>query len=656
MSLVLRRTYLKAKSNILSSNNVHITLPSPLVISASRTLSDDTTGNNPQFCTSTILIENGFNVQELPVVVKKLKDLSEIDDKPNEEQATGPNDSLNYHLIQEEFKQCVDLRDVFSLLSKCTKVTPNIALGAIERIYDIEKNPSSHELKHPTSLVLDSKSVHINLAKSAILDKLLRVVMKTEDTQTILNILNTVSSFMEPFKYKFHDELLLRVIDNKLSVEQLCEFITFLVNHKSDGKYSETIDKLWVGFVARDAEINENNIDKMFCILHGLKASKRIILTLLEQKLSDLWAKIKVPVMQHILSCFIAEKYFSVQSFNVVGGWLSTNIHALDEDSLLDIISKLTRLKYTDNQIESAVEKYLRLKGPKIESPVLIVGILNFCMQFQICNKQILDSCSIYFLRNWNEVPNSFLKSFINPYGYLHFEPANCSEFWQLANMLLHKKFEKLCSDDLSSIVLSFIYSEKYPSRLVNRMLSPEYYVKITNTDTLQKLQLIDIAMSLESKEYSGPLLPKDQWSKPISQDFRIKNILSRIMDTLINVTGGVDKLSLAVSVPYLPSHETYLLDIMIHPAGLGSNIFNWKSKSGKNENIAVLVHLPDHYCSDNEHLIGPQVMKKRHLKILGLKVVSLKYSLLSQYYTSYNKNGLKEYLLQSIKNAEESV
>ncbi|XP_035448788.2 FAST kinase domain-containing protein 3, mitochondrial-like [Spodoptera frugiperda] len=648
MSLVLRRTYLKAKNNILSPGTGNISVSGQLQTFVARTFSEDKSGNNPQFSSSTILIENGFNVQELPVAIKKLRNLADIDDKPNEEQAASAQDTLSYQLIQEEFKQCLDLRDVFSLLSKCTKITPNIALGAIERIYDIEKNPNS--------LSLDPKIMQINLAKGAILDKLLKVVMKTEDTCTILEILNTVSSFMEPFKYKFHDELLLRVIDNKLSIDQLCEFINFLIKNKNDIKYSETIDKLWVGFVAKEKEIDENNIVQVFGILHGLKVSKRIILTLLEQKLCDLWFKIKVPVMQDILTSFVMEKYLSVQSFGVVGSWLCANIHALDEDSLLDIISKLTRLKYTDDKIEKAVEKYMRFRGDKVESHVLIVGLLNFCMQFQIYNKQILNSCCDYFLSNWHVVPPSFLKSFIYPFGYLQYDPVNNTEFWKLVDEIMNENFDKMTSCDLSSIILSSIYLGKYPSALVRRMLSPEYLAKVKNADMWKRFYLIDTAMTLECEKYLGPLLPKDQWSKPITQDFRVKNILEKIMDVLVNVAGGQDKLSVAVSIPYLPSDETYLLDVMLHSAGLGSKTFNWKSKTVRNANIAILIHLPDHYCSNNEHLIGPQVMKKRHLKILGMKVVSLKYSLLSQFYTTYNKNGLTEYLLESINNAEQCM
>ncbi|CAH1639898.1 unnamed protein product [Spodoptera littoralis] len=251
--------------------------------------------------------------------------------------------------------------------------------------------------------------------------------------------------------------------------------------------------------------------------------------------------------MQDILSSFVMEKYLSVQSFGVVGSWLCANIHALDEDSLLDIISKLTRLKYTDDKIEKAVEKYMKLRGHKIESHVLIVGLLNFCMQFQIYNEQILNSCSEYFLSNWQVVPPSFLKSFIYPFGYLQYDPVNNTKFWMLVEKIMNENFDKMTSCDLSSIILSSIYLGKYPSTLVRRMLSPEYLAKVKNADMWKRFYLIDTAMTLECEKYLGPLLPKDQWSKPITQDFRVKNILEKIMEMLTNVAGGQDKLSVAV-------------------------------------------------------------------------------------------------------------
>lgn len=644
MTLALWRSYSKARNNVLCGSNSCNSVSSLFHI-VTRSRSDDKF-STPEFSNSTILIENGFNVHELPVVVRKLKDLGALDDPPTTEAPRPANDSLNYHLIQEEFKQCVDLREVFSLITKCTKITPNIALGAIERINDLEEKGS-----HLNNLMTSDQTVQINFAKGAIVEKLLKVVMKTEDTQTILNILKTTSSVMEPYKYKFCDELLLRVIDNRLTVDQLCEFAMFLKANMSDQKYSETIDRLWIGFIDKEKDINENNIVQIFSILPGLKVSKKTIITLLEQKLSELWAKIKVVAMQDILDIFLVEKYFSMQSYNILGHWFYSNIHALDDDEMLAVITKFTRLKFTDNQIDAAIEKFLKYKSSKIKSQVLVIGILNYCTQFKLRNKHILDVCSQYFIDKRKCIPSSFLKSFIYPYGYLYMMPSN-KDFWVIAEDVLLKNYTKMNINDLCSIISSYIYCGHYPLTLVSKIFSAEYMANISNSDTLKKLHLIDTALSLECKEYIGPLLPKDQWFKPVIQDSRIKNIIEKCKDSFVSVIGDTNNMSTAVVLPNFCSDETYLIDVMLHPAETTSNTFNWKSNALKNESIAILIHLPDHYCSDNVHLIGPQVMKKRHLNILGIKVVSLSYALLSQFYTSHNTDGLKEYLAHSIYSA----
>lgn len=645
MALVLRRTCLKAKDHFVqTSTKSRMQLPNTLS-TVFRSYCDDK--NNPEFSNSTILVENGFNVQELPVIIRKLKDITDIKDTPSYETTT--TDSASYNLIQSEFKQCVDLRDIFSLLSKCTKITPNIALGAMERIYDIEKEPN---------VLANHRDNQAHMAKGAILDKLLKVVTKTEDTQTILYILKSVSSFMEPYKYKFCDELLFRTIDNRITVEQICAFTSFLIENKSNPKYAETIDKLWVGFVEKERDIDETNIAMVFSLLPGLKVSKRIVLSLLEQKLSDLWSKIKVPVMQDILSSFVEEKYLSVESFATAGRWLYTNIHALDEDSLLDILTKFTRLKYTDDQVEKAVEKYMKLKGDKIESHVLIAGILNYCMQFQIRNKHILNSCSEYYVKNVIDIPPSFLKLYVYPFGFLYFDPGN-SNFWDMTEDILLNDYVKINIDDLTLIMLSYIYLEKYPLKLVRKVLSPAYLAKVNNNNNIEafrNLTAIDTALSLECmKNYGGPFIPKDQWSKPEVQDSRIKNIVNKIYQSLEAVAGGADRLSTDVMVPHF-SDKTYMIDVMLHPPGLDVKTSYWKTKSSRNVNIALLVHLPDHYCSDNTQLVGPQVMRKKHLRLLGFKVVSVQYSIISQFYTSYNKEGLRQYLDDSISWAEESL
>ncbi|XP_041975616.1 FAST kinase domain-containing protein 3, mitochondrial-like [Aricia agestis] len=635
MTQVLLRSYSKARGNIMFSCGSANSLCHWIAL-FSRSSSDDKS-NHPEFTNSTILIENGYSVHELPVLIRKLKDL---DFTQTSGLSKNTSESVRYDLIQEEFKQCKDLREVFSLITKCTKITPNIALGAIERIYALEQE--LHDYK------LEEQSVHINFAKGAILEKLQKVVMKTEDTQTILNVLNTNSVIMEPFKHKFSDELMVRLIENKLTIDQLCEFATFLINNNTDQKYKDTIDRLWVGFIDKEKDIDENNISSMFNILPGLKASKRTMFLLLEQKFSEVWNKIKFSAMQDILNVLIIEKGFSMQMLTVLSHWLYANIHSLHEDEILDMVTKFTHLKYSDDQVVAAIEKYMRLKGPKIHTHVFIAGVYNYCMQFQICNKPILNACSKYFLSNIDEVPPSFLKCFICPHGYLFTEPENGMEYWNSVEDLLLRKFDKVSIDDMCSIILSFLYLEHHPLKLISKIFNPSYTVKINNPETYKKLQLIDTALSLECKTISGPMLPKNQCYTPITQDTRIKNMLSKINQALTDVIGDSNSFSTAVPIPNYCSDSTYIIDVMLHPPRLGTGNFKWNMKS---DNItAFLIHLPEHYCSNGKTLIGPQAMRIRHMKILGLKVVSLKYFMLSQLYASQDKDLLKNYIQETME------
>ncbi|XP_050681998.1 uncharacterized protein LOC126977281 [Leptidea sinapis] len=360
---MLLRSYSKTRNSLLLCSKQCVPVKSYNAV-YSRFFSDEILDHNKNIINGTILIENGYNVQELPVVIRKIKDLPELDSSLIKKAPEGSSESINYHLIQEEFKQCMNLRDIFTLINKCTKITPNIALGAIERIYELEKNP--------LTLPIDTQNDHINYAKDAILEKLLKVVMKTEETQTIINILKTSSTLIEPYKFKFCDELLLRVIDSKLSVEQLCEFAKFLTENSKEPKYHEMIDKLWVGFKEKEDQINETNIVDIFKALSGFKVSKKIITLLVEHKLAELWPQINTDSMQVIMDVIITEKYFSFQTLAILANWFYANIHAFNEETMLEILTKFMKLDYYNEQVERALEKYLRFKREKIQSYVFI--------------------------------------------------------------------------------------------------------------------------------------------------------------------------------------------------------------------------------------------------------------------------------------------
>lgn len=608
-----------------------------------RRIGSDSSDKKPDFISSTMLVEDGPSVRELPVVVRRATTLMQEESTDG----TAVPESGQYHLIQAEFSQCTDLREVFSLLSKCIKITPNIALGAIERIFEIEKTTNF-------PLEVDTSVMNAHLAKGAILEKLLKVIMTTRDTQTFLNALNVQTVILEPYKYTFCDELLLRVIDNKLNLDQLSDFITFLGENRKDKRYEETIDKLWVGFVEKQDDINEKNIVKLLTVACNFKTSKTTVMLILEKKLWCFWWKLTVRDMQEILKVFSVKNNLSTQTLGIVGRWLNTNIHNIDEDYLLDFITKLIRFQYTDAQIESAIERYVKLKTKKIESKVLIVGILNYCMAFKIRNKNILNNCSKYFVSESKSISHSFLKSFIIPFGYLYHNPKNSEDFWRAVDVALHDKFSKICYNDLLEIVLSALYIGQNELKTIDLIFKPEFTNKIVNSDNKKlehKLNLIASILSLENKLHDSQICFNKEIPALIKQDIRIKKVKDEIVESIRTVAKDQYTVSNSVSVPKLCEDELYIIDFLVHPESLAITSPDWITNYEKNKLIAILVHLPEHYCYNSNQLIGPQMLRKKHLRLLGVRVVSLSYALICK--LQRNKEYFNEYIKNCIDNAE---
>jgi len=136
-----------------------------------------------------------------------------------------------------------------------------------------------------------------------------------------------------------------------------------------------------------------------------------------------------------------------------------------------------------------------------------------------------------------------------------------------------------------------------------------------------------------------------------------------------------------SVVLPNLPLNILYIVDILISPrtknqnneeaGGVGSlfpilveernhelippvpdlrNRFNLRKPDSNyyvpirnGGYIAILINIPEHYASDGKTLLGPQVMRIRHLKLLGFNVVNLSQETLTM--LKGTPEALKDYL-----------
>lgn len=651
MSSTMALHFLLRNAKLLQTNR-SISTSILRALSTSKTFKSDDTAISSDLGSSTILMQDGLTIQELPVVVRKIKNMcfpfnNFIHCTDGSSTKFTEAESDVHQMIYKEFIRCSTLDDVYLLLSRCSTITPNIALGAMERIYKIQDESL---LKGPSVDTFEA------VPNPDLLPKLSNIIMSTDDIYALLRAFNACVSKNEIYLNNFCDEILKRVTDNKLSIFQVCDVIASFGSIKKDKTLSGNVEKLWVGLIEREKEFDEKCMVKCFNILNYLKASQRMVLRILERIMFTLWWQIKSDSVIEILNSLMKNNISNTRILSVLGKWMNTNIHTLSEDNLFEITVKFNMLNYTDSHIEKALEKYVKIKGLNIKLDTLVVAIMNHCSLFKIRNPHILGGCAEYFIVYGRQLSPMFIKPVLFPFGYLNFHPSNGLKFWEAVENVLEENFLKISIEDILDIMLTCIYLEKYPINFFPKIFNTRFLDMINSSQNAEvlrrKLKLLDTALSLECKDYNGPLLPINRGTS-FFYDNRIKRLLNHIRESFEVVAGGVDCLSTSVALPYCSPH-LYTIDVMFHPPGLQSSMLYWKLKKDRNINVALLIHLPEHFCSCGDILIGPQAMRSKHLRILGLKVVNLKYEILSR--LRMHTKELNKYIIENIKKSQPAL
>ncbi|XP_058120531.1 uncharacterized protein LOC131262523 isoform X2 [Anopheles coustani] len=557
-----------------------------------------------------ILVQQGCDIQELPVVVRKIgenefasfvsdtifgtrshpvTDVLQITNATNYLQATnGWKDS------DMEFMD-TSINGVVTILDAMEKNMPNgvyykkIANKVVEKILEVA---DEHELK--------------TLGKSATFERFINCTVYYADSSLILQLLHALGSCVEMSKIIdiLANELVYRCSENALSVKECCNAIEVLAR----SQLHEMAEKFWCGLIDKEKLITEQNVELIFAILPHLKISRRAVLTVLEKRVQQLWWQMgsdaSIKVLQTLVDC----KLSSYRIMQTQSRWLNTNIHALSEDDLGAIVESFTNLGYSDALIERAIERYMKAKGVKVRSQNLIITIVRHCEQFRLRNRHILNGCSEFFIANFSQVECASLKSFFCPFAYLDYVPVNADKFFDTLKWL----------DNIRG-----------------------------------KLKVFDTGLTLECPAYDGPLLPRDHSAKAVFYDGRIKRIVNYVTTELEELAGGPECITKFAVLQHLPVNSIYLVDVIFHPAEMG-NVFSINMMKERNINVAVLVHLPEFYDSTGNYLIGPQVMRIRHLRRLGLKVVTLQFDVL--YKMKIHPKQLRRYLVERMQTALDAL
>lgn len=306
----------------------------------SSTFNNNNNNNNSskdQIGQSTILVQQGCDIQELPVIVRKLghdefvafycNKIPSLGDGANGDGASrssnggddddndgggSPKSYINVEEVLKNIENCLTTNGIFMVIDSMgdQDLTPEIALHALSKMTRIE-----------TLVTLR------NLEATKIYQRLVSCIIEQGTNALLLNVLGGLKSYLDldTTIQGICTELLNRSSDNKLSVEETCDAI----NKFADVKRHASAEKFWSSLIYQEKQLNHKNIRYVYAVLPHIKMSRRTILSILERRIINVWWQLTtdgvVEILESLEKCSLAP----FRTMMSLSRWINTNIHAI---------------------------------------------------------------------------------------------------------------------------------------------------------------------------------------------------------------------------------------------------------------------------------------------------------------------------------------
>ncbi|CAH1241824.1 FASTKD3 [Branchiostoma lanceolatum] len=302
---------------------------------------------------------------------------------------------------------------------------------------------------------------------------------------------------------------------------------------------------------------------------------------------------------------------------------------------LCDVLDSYIHFGHHDWSLTKALEQCVP-KRVFTMHPSAVSKVMDYFSAKRVLSKPISDAVAESFVYNAESFSPEEIASQIVPYGQLNYLPPNAYRFLEKVEELLMARFHLFPLEMMVNMLYSFACVGRVPLNFVNRVCSPYAEMQLEGVsgtmdkEIHKKLTQLMLAVELECPQFQTQRLMK-KFSQPLDPQLPTPRFFEHptmyiLQQSLTNVLGGRQYLRHNVMLPsgYIADFEVQL-DKEGHVLSYNNGYLN-ETEEAVDKRIVVCVLFPHHFCMDTHHLLGRQVMKMRHLKLLGYQVVQVPY------------------------------
>lgn len=320
----------------------------------------------------------------------------------------------------------------------------------------------------------------------------------------------------------------------------------------------------------------------------------------------------------------------------------------------------LERLRHVDS-FDLLLDEVIQIKTRQWMSEELTEGLLDTCqrlmhkvtwrniaklsiflVQMNAARAPLLNTVAAVTMEDITKIHASCILIVLRPFSFLNYEPPQGSEFFNICLQHVLEQKDLLTPSCLMQICYNFALAKYFPKELINYIFNITFLrqldAQLKSFPHAQSMGLrhhlmeLNRAVCIEHPEYQIPW-----FHDPYCQHMKKKEMTymsQQLQELLEEILGGKQYTKVFVKAPFCYSIDLeFMLDKDNKPIpyqeqdSVSDNAINKCEGDGQlpegAQRFAVELLGPKAFCH-NTHLKGQFAMKKRHLEILGYRVIQI--------------------------------
>ncbi|CAO2597171.1 FAST kinase domain-containing protein 1, mitochondrial [Lemmus lemmus] len=329
--------------------------------------------------------------------------------------------------------------------------------------------------------------------------------------------------------------------------------------------------------------------------------------------------------------------------------------HRLQQSTSLDLLEEVKSLK-GEWLHESLVEESVAALEHFVDEidGTNVAKIASFLSKTNYLSTVLLDRIASVVVQQIEKIHPFSILAVILPFSVLNYDPPQRDEFFGTCVQRFNSYEGKLDPVTLVFVAFSLATLEYFPEDLLKKMFTIEFLARLDsqleilpstlNARVQFRLMELNRAVCLECPELQTPWFHdrfcQGQYNKDIGA---MNGAQQQIYKMLAEILGGHTCVKASTLSPYYHTVDfECILDKQKKPLPYGSHSLTpgkspgiyWESNTSRvesrlppeSERIALEFLDVRAFCSNIPHLKGKSAMKKRHLEILGYRVIQVPY------------------------------